>query len=86
MCAIAVVIVALLIFVAVMSGTPMVIGGVLIAIILIGAFTALNRHPVNREYRLPEGSRKDPLEIAKERYANGEISVEDFQKIKRKLT
>lgn len=31
-------------------------------------------------------SRKDPLDIAKERYARGEISAEEYERIKRDLS
>ncbi|HEU4758398.1 MAG TPA: SHOCT domain-containing protein [Dehalococcoidia bacterium] len=52
-----------------------------------GAIVALIVWAVNRVGEGASGrGRRDPLEIAKERLAKGEISEEEFQRLKQHLT
>ena len=61
--------------------------GVLWMVIFWGGLIALIIWGVNRFSRRNGSSRKqDPLDVAKERYAKGEISREEFERIKKDLT
>jgi putative membrane protein len=67
-------------------GWWMVFGGIWM-VLFWGGLIALIVWGVNRLSRRGDSSRKqDPLDIAKERYAKGEISREEFEKIKMDLT
>jgi putative membrane protein len=61
--------------------------GVLLMIIFWGGIIALIVWAVKRFTRGDgPGERHDPLDIAKERYARGEISKDQFEQIKKDLT
>ncbi len=67
-------------------GWWMVFGGILM-VLFWGGLIALIVWGVNRLSRRSDSSRKqDPLDLAKERYAKGEISREEFERIKKDLT
>jgi len=59
-----------------------VLWGVILAVIIWGVkqLTGRNGAQPNRP------KRQDPLEIAKERYAKGEISREEFEQIKKDIS
>lgn len=54
-------------------------------IALIVGIVYLVRAQSNRAARNGDPSRKTPLDILKERYARGEISREDFERMKKEL-
>ncbi len=62
-------------------GGFMIIFWVVIIGLIIWGVIAFSRRGGSTYYR-----RQDPLEIAKERYARGEITKEQFEQIKRDLT
>jgi putative membrane protein len=67
-------------------GWWMVFGGILM-VLFWGGVIALIVWGINRLTRRGDYSRKqDPLDVAKERYAKGEISREEFERIKKDLT
>ncbi len=60
----------------------------LLALILVGIIVWLVLSPSTRESiksSFSGGPKKDPLDIARERYARGEITKEQFDQIKRDL-
>jgi len=65
-------------------GIGMIISSLIGIAVLVGLVFlivwAIKRLPAQ-----PGVSRSDPLEIARERYAKGEISQEEFQQIKKNL-
>jgi len=68
-------------------GWWMLFGGILF-VVFWGAIIALIIWGVSRVTRSSSGSvqgRKDALEIARERYARGEITREQFEQIKKDL-
>ncbi|PRX27692.1 putative membrane protein [Orenia metallireducens] len=57
-----------------------------IAIIAVGVYLIRNsNNSNNRTERIEGKSVEDPMEIARQRYAKGEISKEEFQEIKDEL-
>ncbi len=64
------------------GGIAMVIFWVLIITLVVWIIRALTTH----EHRDRGPERRDPLDIAKERYAKGEISKEEFDRIKKDLS
>jgi len=71
-------------------GWWMVFGGICM-LLFWGAIIALvvwgiNRLTERRGSGSSTGERRDPLDIAKERYARGEISREEFEQIKKDLS
>lgn len=62
-------------------------GGLLVTVLLIGALAyAMGWRPDFLEgARPPEQPRRDALDIAKERYARGEIDRDEYQRIRRDL-
>jgi putative membrane protein len=63
----------------------MMFGGIFGFLLLI-AFVFLVVWLVTRSSGVSTTSKPDPLEIAKERYARGEISHEEYEKIKKNLS
>ena len=65
-------------------GIGMIISSLIGIAVLVGLVFlivwAIRRLPAQ-----PGASRSDPLEIARERYAKGEITQEEFQQIKKNL-
>ncbi len=67
-------------------GWWMAFGGVWMVVFWVGLI-ALIIWGVNRLTRRDDSSRKQsPLDLTKERYAKGEITREEFEKIKKDLT
>jgi putative membrane protein len=66
-------------------GWWMVFGGIWM-VVFWGGLIALVIWGVNRLTHRSDSSRKSPLDLAKERYARGEITREEFEKIKKDLT
>ncbi|MGM0502365.1 MAG: SHOCT domain-containing protein [Bacillota bacterium] len=64
----------------------MIIWLVVIVGLIIFLVKQFSNNSSTRDYRnYKSNSQKDPLEIAKKRYANGEIDKEEFQEIKNEL-
>ncbi|MHC4665145.1 MAG: SHOCT domain-containing protein [Planctomycetota bacterium] len=63
------------------GGWMIIIWVVVIALIVWGVITLVKRG--SSSYDAPR--KNDPLDTAKERYAKGEISKEEFEEIKRNL-
>ena len=63
-------------------GGWMIIAWIIIVGLIVWAVVALTRRGAASP---PAGERREALEIAKERYARGEISREDFEQIKKDL-
>ncbi len=71
-------------------GWWMVFGGVLMVAFWGGIIAlvvwGINRLTGRRDSEPSSGQKGDPLDIAKERYARGEISREEFEQIKKDLS
>jgi putative membrane protein len=65
-------------------GWWMVFGGILM-VLFWGGIIALIIWGISRLTRRSSTARPTPLEIAKERYARGEITKEQFEEIKKNL-
>ena len=66
-------------------GWWMLFGGVF-WLLLIGALVYLFSNVVDRETETPAGRSETPLEVAKRRLAAGEISHEDYERIRETLS
>jgi putative membrane protein len=71
--------------------TYWIVGGIIMIIlaILLILFIVWIAGRGNRGWGMGDGgggSRRDPMEIARERYARGEITKDQFEEIKRNLT
>ena len=64
------------------GGWMLVVWIVIVALVVWGVI-ALIRH---NNYGTTSGSHRTPLDIAKERYARGEISKEEFERIKKDIS
>ena len=65
-----------------MFGGWMIIVWVIIIGLIVWGVIAFTRHS---SFGTTSGSNRTPLEIAKERYAKGEISQEEYERIKKDL-
>ena len=65
-------------------GWWMAFGGIF-WVLFLGAIVYLVASVVSRDSRPREPHAENPLDIAKRRYASGEISAEEFERIKRDL-
>lgn len=66
----------------VFGGLWMLAFWVLIIVLIVWAVKKVTEHGESRGSAFPK---RDPLDIAKERYAKGEISREQFEQIKKDL-
>ena len=64
------------------GGWMIIVWVVIIALIVWGVIALVKRNSFSSDTR----QKHDPLDIAKERYAKGEISKEEFDEIKKNLT
>lgn len=64
------------------GGIWMIVLWVIVIGLIVWGIVALTRHS---DARRLSGMRDEPLEIAGERYARGEISREDYERIKRDI-
>jgi putative membrane protein len=64
------------------GGWMIIVWVVIIALIVWGVIALVKRNSFSSDAR----QKHDPLDIAKERYAKGEISKEEFDEIKKNLT
>lgn len=69
------------------SGWGMMIVGMIIWVLVLGGTAALVVWAITRTVKGgTTGSRASPIDIARERYARGEISKEQFEQIKKDLS
>ncbi|OCL26335.1 hypothetical protein U472_10025 [Orenia metallireducens] len=54
-------------------------------VIIIAVIYFIRNSDQSRDENSPRRVKENPIEIARERYANGEISKEEFQEIKEEL-
>jgi putative membrane protein len=71
-------------------GWWMVFGGIVMILFWVGVFAlvvwVIARLVGHEGSRSVEGKKHNPLDIARERYARGEITKEQFEQIKKDLT
>lgn len=63
-------------------GGWMIIGWIVVIGLIVWGVVALTRHSGSGS---ASGSNRTPLDIARERYARGEIAKEEFERIKKDL-
>ncbi len=60
-------------------------GGIFMWILLVAVAVALIYYIFARNKKNPDVTKEDPMEILKKRYAKGEISKEEFDRLKKEM-
>ncbi len=60
-------------------------GGIFMWILLVAVAVALIYYSFARNKKNPDSTKEDPIEILKKRYAKGEISKEEFDRLKKEI-
>lgn len=67
-------------------GWWMILGGIMMVVFWGGLIALIVWGVKKMTERSGPSSKRDPLDIAKERYAKGEISAEEYQRLKKDLS